>query len=57
MDKEDGRRLSRQAQYERRKQAVRLHKRGMKVDDIAAALSMGHVTVRAAIKAAAGEQA
>ena len=52
MDKEDGRRLSRQAQYERRKQAVRLHKRGMKVDDIAAALSMGHVTVRAAIKAA-----
>lgn len=51
MDKEDGRKLSRQAQYERRKQAVRLHKRGMKVADIAAALSMGHVTVRAAIKA------
>ena len=53
MEKEDGRRLSRQAQHERRKQAVRLHKRGMKIDDIAAALSMGHVTVRAAIKAAA----
>ncbi len=53
MDKEDGRRLSRQAQYERRKQAVRLHKRGMTIMDIAAALSMGHVTVRAAIKAAA----
>jgi transposase len=51
-DKEDGKRLSHQAQYERRKQAVRLHKRGMKVDDIAAALRMGHVTVRADIKAA-----
>jgi transposase len=53
MDKEDGRRLSRQAQYERRKQAVRLHKKGMPINDIAAALSMGHVTVRGAIKAAA----
>jgi len=52
MDKEDGRRLSRQAQHERRKQAVRLHRQGMKINDIAAALSMGHVTVRAAIKAA-----
>ena len=51
MDKEDGRRLSRQAQHERRKQAVRLHKRGMAIMDIAAALSMGHVTVRAAIRA------
>ena len=53
MEKEDGRRLSRQAQFERRKQAVRLHQRGMAINDIAAALSMGHVTVRAAIKAAA----
>ena len=53
MEKEDGRRLSRQAQYERRKQAVRLHKRGMAINEIAAALSMGHVTVRAAIKTAA----
>lgn len=44
---------SRQVQYERRKQAVRLHQRGMAIMDIAAALSMGHVTVRAAIKAAA----
>jgi transposase len=52
MNKEDGRKLTCQAQYERRKQAVRLHMRGMKVDDIAAALSMGHVTVRAAIKTA-----
>ena len=59
MDKEDGRRLTRQAQYERRKQAARLHKRGMGIEDIAAALSMGHVTVRAAIKAfnAGGAQA
>ena len=55
MDKEDGRRLSRQAQYERRKQALRLHKRGMAIMDIAAALSMGHVTVRAAIKAATAD--
>ena len=55
MDKEDGRRLSRQAQYERRKQAVRLHKRGMAIMDIAAALSMGHVTVRSAIKAATAD--
>jgi transposase len=53
MEKEDRRRLLRQAQYERRKQAVRLHKRGMPINDIAAALSMGHVTVRAAIKAEA----
>lgn len=53
MEKEDGRKLSRQAQFERRKQAVRLHKRGMAIHGIAAALSMGHVSVRAAIKAAA----
>jgi transposase len=32
---------------------VRLHKKGMPINDIAAALSMGHVTVRGAIKAAA----
>lgn len=54
MDKEDGRKLSRQAQYERRKQAVRLHKRGMAVGEIALALSMGHVTVRAAKAAEQG---
>ena len=52
MDKEDGRRLSRQGQHERHKQAVRRHKRGIRVDEIAAALSMGHVTLRVAIKAA-----
>jgi transposase len=49
---EDGRRLSREAQHERRKQAVRLHRRGMKVTDIAQALSMSPTTVYAAIKAA-----
>ena len=50
--KEDGRRLSREAQHERRKQAVRLHRQGMKATEIASALSMSHVTVYAAIKAA-----
>ena len=50
--KEDGRRLSREAQYERRKQAVRLHRQDMKATEIASALSMSHVTVYAAIKAA-----
>jgi transposase len=40
MDKEDGRKLSREAQHERRKQAVRLHRRGMAIKDIATALGM-----------------
>ncbi len=31
---------------------MRRHKRGIRVDEIAAALSMGHVTLRVAIKAA-----
>ena len=48
--KEDGRRLSREAQHERRKQAIRLHRKGMKAVDIAAALSMSPVTVYTAIK-------
>jgi len=39
MDREDGRRLSREAQHERRKQAVRLRQRGMRLKAIAAALS------------------
>jgi transposase len=50
--KEDGRRLPRSAQHERRKQAVRMHRQGMKVIDIAASLSMSPVTVYAAIKTA-----
>ncbi len=37
MDQEDGRKLKRQAQQERRKQAVRLHRRGMAIKDIAGA--------------------
>ena len=35
MDKEDGRKLTRQAQHERRKQAARLHRRGMSIKQIA----------------------
>ncbi|MFN9749192.1 MAG: hypothetical protein ACK53K_08330 [Burkholderiales bacterium] len=38
MDKEDGRKLTRQAQHERRQQAVRLHRRGMAIKDIASVL-------------------
>ena len=52
MDKEDGRKLTRQAQHERRKQAVRLHLRGVAVKDIAALLGMSEGTVRSAVKAA-----
>jgi transposase len=52
MDKEDGRKLSRQAQHERRKQAVRLHRRGMAIKDIAATLEMAQGTVRSAVKVA-----
>lgn len=51
MEKEDGRNITRQAQFERRKQAVRLYKRGMLVEDIATLLGMSRVTVYAAIKA------
>lgn len=52
MTKEDGRKLSREAQHERRKQAVRLHRRGLLFKDIAMALSMSEVTVRNAVKVA-----
>lgn len=52
MDKEDGRKLTRQAQHERRKQAVRLHRQGMSVKDIAALLGIAQGTVRSAAKAA-----
>ena len=52
MDKEDGRKLTRQAQHERRKEAVRLHRRGMVIKDIASALEMAQGTVRSAINAA-----
>ncbi|MDR0247439.1 MAG: helix-turn-helix domain-containing protein, partial [Burkholderiales bacterium] len=52
MDKEDGRKLSREAQHERRKQVVRLHRRGMTVKDIAAVLGVAPGTVRSAVKTA-----
>jgi hypothetical protein len=44
MDKEDGRKLSRQAQHERRKQAVRLHRQGMAVKAITAVLGIAQGT-------------
>jgi len=50
MDKEDGRKLPRQAQHERRKQAVRLHQRGMSVKDIAAALGVAQAPYAAPSK-------
>ena len=52
MDKEDGRKLTRQAQHERRKQAVRLHRKGMSVKDIADALAMAQATIRSAVRVA-----
>lgn len=55
MDKEDGRKLSRQAQHERRKLAVRLHRQGRSFKDVAAALSMSENTVRSAVKLAQAE--
>lgn len=53
MEREDGRKLSPQAQYERRKQAVRMHKQGKSYAEIDAALSMSHVTARYWVKVAA----
>ena len=50
MDKEDGRRLSREAQHERRKQAVRLHRQGMTMMAIAATLGVAYGTVHRAVK-------
>ncbi|TSJ87495.1 winged helix-turn-helix domain-containing protein [Chitinimonas sp. BJB300] len=52
MDKEDGRKLSRQEQHERRKQAVRLHRRGMPIKEVAASLGVAEGTVRSAVKSA-----
>jgi transposase len=50
MKKEDGRTLSSEAKYERRKQAVRLHHKGMSVKDIAAMLGIARGTVYTAIR-------
>lgn len=52
MEKKDGRALSPEQQHERRKEAVRMHKQGKGIDEIAASLGMGHVTVRKCIKVA-----
>lgn len=52
MDKEDGRKLSREEQHERRKQAVRLHRRGMSVKEVSASLGVAAGTVRSAVKSA-----
>ncbi|TSJ85553.1 IS630 family transposase [Chitinimonas sp. BJB300] len=52
MDKEDGRKLSRQEQHERRKQAVRLHRRGMPIKEVAVSLGVAEGTVRSAVKSA-----
>lgn len=55
MDKEDGRKLTRQAQHERRKQAVRLFRHGMPIQKIATTLGMAGNTVRSAISRAGQE--
>lgn len=52
MQNEDGRKLTRQAQHERRKQAARLHRSGMKYKEIAQLLGMSQNTVRSAVRAA-----
>jgi transposase len=52
MDKEDGRKLPREVQHERRKQAVRLHGRGVAVKEIAALLGVARGTVYRAVSAA-----
>lgn len=52
MEREDGRTLPPQAQYERRKQAVRMHRQGRRYDEIAQNLSMSQVTVRYWVKVA-----
>ena len=54
-DKEDGLKLSRQAQHERRKHAVRLHRQGQSFKQVAVALSMSENTVRSAVKLAQAE--
>lgn len=52
MERKDWRTLMPQQQLERRKQAVRMHKRGIGFMDIADSLSMSHVTVRHWVKVA-----
>lgn len=50
MEKEDGRKLPREVQHERRKQAVRLHRSGMAFKDIASSLGIAQGTARSAVK-------
>lgn len=45
MDKEDARTLSEQAQEEKRKQAIRLYKKGLKVSDIAEMVGVRRQTI------------
>ena len=45
MEKEDGRKLSPEAQHERRKQAVRMSEKGIAMTEIARTLSMSVVTI------------
>ena len=52
MEREDGRRLSPERQYERRKLAVRLYKQGKSFAEIDELLSMSHVTARHWVKVA-----
>lgn len=50
MEKEDGRKLTREAQHERRKQAVRLHRKGMTLKEIADTLGIAQNTIRSALR-------
>ena len=52
MEREDGRKLSPERQYERRKLAVRLYKQGKSFAEIDELLSMSHVTARHWVKVA-----
>ena len=49
MDKEDGRKLSPDAQHERRKQVIRLHRRGVAVSEIVMATGQSNSGVRKTI--------
>jgi hypothetical protein len=51
MEKEDGRKLAAEAQFERRKQAVRLHKQGKTPEQIAEMLGINRLIRRIQIQA------
>lgn len=50
MENEDGRKLSPDAQHERRKQVLRLHKRGLRRSEIARLTGLSHTAVSAIVK-------